>query len=103
MIWWIAIAVGALLSFAIKLTGHLVPESLLAHPLVKRTADLLTIALLAALVAKQAFTADRAVMIDARAAALVVAGVLLWRRVPFLVVIIAAALTAAGLRVLGWG
>jgi hypothetical protein len=40
-------------------------------------------------------------VIDARLPALVVAGVLVWRRAPFLVVVLAAAATAALLRAVG--
>jgi hypothetical protein len=43
------------------------------------------------------------VMIDARLPALAVAAFLLWRRAPFLVVVIAGAAVAAVLRALGWG
>jgi len=103
VIWWIALLAAALLSFGIKFAGHLVPERWLAHPAVKRTADLLTVCLLAALVAKQAFTSGSAVVIDARIPAVVVAGVLLWRKAPFIVVVAVAAAVAAGLRALGWG
>jgi len=103
VIWWIALLVAALFSFGIKLAGHLIPETWLTHPAVKRTADLLTVCLLAALVAKQTLTSGTAVAIDARIPAVVVAAVLLWRKAPFIVVVAVAAGVAAGLRALGWG
>lgn len=103
MTWWIALLAASFISFGIKLAGHLVPERWLAHPAVKRTADLLTVCLLAALVAKQTLTSGASVSFDARVPALVVAAVLLWRKAPFIVVVAAAAGVAAGLRALGWG
>ena len=101
--WTVAIVVAAALAFGLKLLGHLVPVEWLQHRLVARTADLVTVALLAGMVAAQTFTIGARVAIDARLAALAVAAVLLWRKVPFLVVVIAAAAVAAGLRALGWG
>ena len=58
-------------------------------------------ALLAALVAVQTLTSGYRVVIDARVPALVVAAVALALRAPFIVVVVAAALTAAGLRAAG--
>jgi hypothetical protein len=63
----------------------------------------MTVALLFALFAVQAFTSGRALAFDARVAAVAVAAVLLWRRAPFIVVVVAAAGVAAALRALGWG
>jgi hypothetical protein len=41
-------------------------------------------------------------VLDARVPAVVLSGILFTFRVPFVVVIVIAALTAAGLRLLGW-
>ena len=57
--------------------------------------------LLAALIVVQTLADGRRLAIDARAAALAVATVLAWRRAPFLVVVVASAVTAAVLRALG--
>ncbi|WP_297081823.1 AzlD domain-containing protein [uncultured Demequina sp.] len=100
---WIAILASAALAFGAKLAGHTVPESWLAHPRVHRIAGFISVALLAALFSVQAFTSGSSLVLDARAAAVAVAAVLLWRRAPFIVVVAAAALVAAGLRLLGWG
>ncbi|MDX6524089.1 MAG: hypothetical protein QOI17_1602 [Gaiellales bacterium] len=62
--------------------------------------ELLSIPLLAALVAVQTLNGGQRLVLDARAAALAVAAVLVWRRAPFLVVVLAAAATAALLRLL---
>ena len=100
---WTAILVAAAIAFGIKLAGHLVPAHLLAEPRLKRVTAALPIALLAALVATQAFTTpDGSFVLDARAAAVAVAIVALLLRAPFIVVVVLGAATAAGLRVLGW-
>jgi branched-subunit amino acid transport protein len=62
--------------------------------------ELLSVPLLAALVAVQTVNGGQRLVLDARAAALAVAAVLVWRRAPFLVVVLAAAATAALLRLL---
>ncbi len=103
MTWTIALLIASALAFALKLVGHLVPVEWLQHRLVVRTADLVTVGLLAGMVAAQTFTRGTTIQIDARVVALGVAAVLLWRKLPFLVVVIAAAAVAAGIRALGWG
>jgi uncharacterized membrane protein len=100
---WVAIVVAAAIAFGIKLAGHLVPAHILAEPRIKRVTAALPIALLAALVATQAFTSpDGHFVLDARAAAVLVAVVALLLRAPFIVVVVLGALAAAGLRALGW-
>ena len=71
---------------------------MLERPLVERIADLIPVALLAALVAVQVFAQGTHLTLDARATGLAVAVLALLLRAPFLVVVIAAALTAALLR-----
>ncbi len=98
---WVAIVVAGLVCLALKVLGHLVPEHWLAQPRVARTAALVTVALLSALVAVQAATSGRALVADARLPALAVAAVALALRAPFVVVVVLAAVTAAVLRALG--
>jgi uncharacterized membrane protein len=98
---WVAVIASAVVVYLTKLAGHLVPERLLAHPRITRTAALVTVALLAALVAVQTATADGALVLDARVVALVAAAVALALRAPFVVVVLVAAVVAAGLRALG--
>ena len=100
-IWWSVIAASVLV-YLIKLSGYLVPQKVVSGPVVSRVAGLVTIALLSSLVASQTFAAGSAVALDARLPAVAVAAVLLWLRAPFIAVIIAAAVVAAGLRALGW-
>ena len=100
---WVVVLAASALCFALKLAGHLVPEHWLADERVARTASLVTAALLAALVTVQTVGAGQAVVVDARLPALAVAAVALALRAPFIVVVLLAAATAAGLRALGWG
>lgn len=100
---WIAIVSAGVLSWATKVAGHVVPESWLENPRVHRIAAYITVALLSALFAVQAFTADGGLVVDARLAAVGVAAILLWLRAPFIVVVAAAAATAAALRAFGVG
>lgn len=99
---WIAVLASSAVVYATKLAGHLVPRRLLDNPRVTRTAGLVTVALLAALVAVQTATGGGAVQLDARLAALVIAAVALLLRAPFIVVVVLAAASAAVLRALGW-
>ncbi len=76
------------------------PPRVLERPVVARVADLIPIALLAALVAVQVFAGDQRLALDARASGLGVGVVLLLLRAPFLIVVFGAALAAALLRLL---
>jgi hypothetical protein len=98
---WSAILLAALICLALKAAGYLVPPRVLEAPRTARISDLLTVALLAALVAVQALGDGQAITVDARVPALLVAGGLLWLRQSFLVVVMAAALVAALLRLIG--
>jgi len=99
---WAAIIVGSLGCYLLKLAGLSVPQSVLDHPVIRRIADLIPVALLAALIAVQVFgTPERTLVMDARLAGLGVALVGLLLRAPFIVVVLLAAGTAALLRALG--
>lgn len=97
---WAAVLAACAACFALKLAGHLVPPAWLDRPRPARMAALVTVALLAALVAVQSTADGRDVVLDARVAALGVAAVALWLRAPFLLVVVLAAAVAAGLRAL---
>lgn len=97
---WVAVLSGAAVCYAIKLLGHRVPEHWLAQPRVARIAGLVTVALLAALVAVNTVTDGARVVVDARVAAIAVAAVALALRAPFIVVVALAAVVAAVLRAL---
>lgn len=97
---WTAILVTAVGAYLLKLAGLSIPASVLEHPLVHRVADLMPVALLAALVGVQVFTTGPSLTVDARAAGLATAVVALLLRAPFIVVVLVAAVTAALLRLL---
>lgn len=97
---WLALGLAALGCYLFKLVGMSLPSHWLDEPRVLRVATLLPVALLAALVAVQAFGSGRALVLDARAAGLAVAVVAVLLRAPFLLVVVLAAATAAIVRVL---
>lgn len=99
---WIAVLVTAAGCYALKLAGLTVPPRLLASPRVRRFAELVPVALLSALAAVQSATSGHAIDLDpARLAGMGAALAALVLRAPFLVVILAAAATAAVLRAAG--
>jgi branched-subunit amino acid transport protein len=95
---WAAILAAGVGCYLLKLAGLSVPASVLERPAVRRIADLIPVALLAALVAVQVFADGHRVVLDARAAGLGAAVVLLLVRAPFLLVVVGAAATAALVR-----
>jgi len=95
---WQIILVASIAVLALKLLGYLVPPSIIEKPTPARVANLLTVALLSALVAVQTLAVGQSIQLDARVPALLVAAVLFALRVPFIFVIIAAAATAALIR-----
>jgi hypothetical protein len=97
---WVAVLVTAVGCYLLKLAGLSVPQAVLDHPVVDRVADLLPVALLAALVAVQVFADGSALVLDARVVGLAVAVVALLLRAPFLVVVVLAAVAAALVRLL---
>ena len=92
---WTAILLGGLGCYLLKLAGLSLPQRVLSHPTVERVADLIPVALLAALVAVQVFSDGPALTLDARGLGLGFAVVALLLRMPFLVVVVGAALVAA--------
>lgn len=100
MMTWAAILVGAVGCYVWKLAGLSVPARLLSHPVVERIADLLPVALLSALIGVQVLGSGHTLVVDARLLGLAVAVVALLLRAPFIVVVLAAAMTAALVRLL---
>jgi len=99
---WTAVLLASIICVALKAIGYLLPARWLESPRPARIADLLTVALLSALVVVQAIAAGPAIVVDARLPAVGVAAVLLWMRAPFLIVVAGGAVTAALLRLWGW-
>ncbi len=94
---WTAVLVASVGCALLKLAGWSLPRRWLDGERLQRAAALLPVALLAALVAVQTAAGGS---IGPRLAGVGVAAGLLAMRAPFLVVILAAAATAAGLRAL---
>ena len=101
MSWTVVLALGAG-SYALKAVGPVFASGRQFGPQVRRTLDLVAVPLLAALILIQTLGDGHRLVFDARAPALAVAAVLVWRRTRFLVVVLAAAATAALLRAVGW-
>ncbi|KHL15873.1 branched-subunit amino acid transport protein AzlD [Mumia flava] len=99
MIWWALIA-ASLACYGLKLVGLSVPQRVLEHPTTVRVAALIPVGLLGALVAVQVFADGTALVLDARLVGIGVAVVLLVLRAPFLVIVFAAALATALVRLL---
>ena len=97
---WTAILVCGIGCYLLKLAGLSVPPSVLDHPAVQRVADLIPVALLAALVAVQVFATGTTLEVDARLLGLLAAVVALLLRAPFIVVVLVAAGVAALARLL---
>jgi len=82
-------------TFALKSAGPLVLGARQLPVRLQTLIDLLPAALLAALALVSTVGDGRAVVIDARLVGLVVAGLALWRRAPFVVVIVLASAATA--------
>ena len=97
---WLGVAVVGLGTVGIKALG---PVVLGGRPLPERltgVVELLAPALLSALVAVQAFGAERSLVLDERLFGLAAAGIALWRKAPMLVVVVVAAAATAVVRLI---
>lgn len=100
MSWAAILALGAA-AYAMKALGPVILGRRELRPAVAQLLELVAVPLLAALVAVQTFDGGERLVLDARVPALLVAVLLVWRRAPFLVVVVGAAATAALLRAAG--
>ncbi|ABS01696.1 putative membrane protein [Kineococcus radiotolerans] len=100
---WTVVLAASAIAFATKFAGYVVPPAWLEGPRTRRVTAVLPVALLASLVVLQTFSTGQHLVLDARAAGLAVAVLALVLRAPFIVVVVLAAATAAGLRAAGWG
>jgi uncharacterized membrane protein len=99
---WLLVILTIVGCYLLKLAGYLVPARVLDRPQVRRVVELVPVALLAALVVVEAVASGRHLEFDgARLAGFGVGAVAVWRRAPFLVVVVVAGLTAALVRVVG--
>lgn len=97
---WAGVLIASGLVYSWKLLGHLVPERFVTSPAVRSLAALVTVSMLAGLVGIQTFASTDGIVFDARVPALAVAALLFYLRVPFIVVVITAALIASLLKLL---
>lgn len=97
---WLAVLVGALGCALFKQLGYVVPASALRRDSVRTFIEVLPVGLLSALIAVSTFASRTRLVLDSRAAGLLVAVVLVLLRAPFLVVVVAACAVAAGVHAL---
>jgi len=97
---WTALLALCAISYGLKASGPVLAGGRQIGPQARQTLDLVAVPLLAALILVQTVGDGQNIVLDARVPALGVAAVLVWRRAPFLVVVLAAAATAALLRAL---
>ena len=95
---WTAVLVVGLATVALKGAGPVLAGGRQLPRGSARVVDLLAPALLAALVATQAFASEESLVLDERGAGLLLAGVAILLRAPLLVIVLVAAATAATLR-----
>ncbi len=91
----VVLIVLALGTFALKSAGPLVLGARQLPVRVQVVVDLLPAALLAALAIVSTVGNGRELVVDARLVGLVVAGLALWRRAPFVVVVVLASAATA--------
>lgn len=93
---WIAVIIAAVGSYALKLAGVSLPESILNHPTVQRIAHYLPIAMLSALVITELFDGGQRYAVDWRTLAGLGAGLLMLilKRGLLVVFVVAVVVTA---------
>ncbi len=94
---WTAIIATSFIAFMLKYLGQAVPAAWLENARIQKFALYLPTALLAALVAVQTLGSEKNIVFGARSIGVLVAGVALFLKAPFPVVVILAALTSAGI------
>ena len=96
---WTFVLVLSACAYGLKLLGAVIIGQREMPLVVQRCLLLIPAALLAGLIAKDTFTTGQNYAIDARAAGLAVAVLATWRKLPFVVVIVAGVGTTALIRV----
>lgn len=98
---WAWILAAAAVAYLTKLAGYLLPDAWLDRPWVQPVTGGVTVGLLASLVVVNGFVSGTTLVLDARAAAAAAAGIALWLRAPFLLVVVLGAVVAALARLAG--
>ena len=98
---WVAVIALTIAVWGQRLLGgFVVGPALERRPLLTRAASLLPAAVVMAVIVQLTVTRGGDLVVDARLAGMAVAAFLVWRRAPFLVVVLAAAAVTALLRAL---
>jgi branched-subunit amino acid transport protein len=97
---WPAVLVLALGSYALKAVGLVALRGRRVPAFLDDVLTLLPAALFGALIVVSTVGGERALVLDARIAGLTAAAIAVWRRAGFVVVVVAAAGTAAAVRAL---
>ncbi len=96
---WGVIALLAIGVWSQRLVGMFAGGALLDRvPLFARLASLIPAAVVGAVIIQLTIADGRALTLDARSVGVAVAGVLVWRRAPVIVVVVAAAVVTALIR-----
>jgi branched-subunit amino acid transport protein len=95
--WWAVLALS-LSAYALKALGIVLAGRIPRSALTGGALDVVVVPVIAALIVVQTLDGGREIAIDARLPALVVAAVLIWRKAPILVIVLAAGAAAALLR-----
>lgn len=96
-VFWIATIGTSVIAFALKFSGHSMPQHWLEHPKIQRINALIPIALLSALVGVQTLTEKREILIDHRLAGVTIAVIALLLKAPFPIVVLSSAITSAAI------
>jgi branched-subunit amino acid transport protein len=100
MSWWAVLALCGC-AYALKALGLAVGGRVRPGGDLEGSLELVVVPVIAALIVVQTVGGERAIVLDARLPAVLVAALLVWRRAPILVIVLAAGGTAALLRLLG--
>jgi len=98
---WLAIAALAAGTYGLRLAGPMLRSRLTVPPIVQTYLSHSAVALLAALIATAALFAGPEFTGWARPAGVLAGAIAAWRKLPFVVVVIVAAVTTALLRLAG--
>ena len=98
---WFWVLAAAAAAYALKVSGYLLPKSVLDRPFVPSLAGALTVGLLASLVVSNTVAAGQQLVFDSRLLGLAAAAVALRLKAPYIVVVIVGALATAAGRLAG--
>ena len=98
---WTAVIVLCAACYGLKAVGFALAGRMRSAAPGTGPLDLLVVPVLAALIVVQTIGGSKEIVLDARLPAVLVAAVLVWRKAPIIVIVLAAGATAALLRLAG--